>query len=129
MVYDEAAHLRKSNLTLDGVYAILAEFLIELRLHEEQDKITQIVNGSSTPVKHSMYDEYAVQARGKCLSKEKASRRVAKAHSLNGDPHAKTTGSQMVAHKVIIVQSIMRGAKDAQSVDPLDILPHSVLVQ
>ena len=44
------------NLTLDRVYAMLAEFLIELRLHEEQGKITQIVTGSSTSVKHSMYD-------------------------------------------------------------------------
>ena len=35
--------LRESNLILDRVYAMLAEFLIELRLHEEQDKITQIV--------------------------------------------------------------------------------------
>ena len=72
-----------------------------------------------------------VQARGKCLSKEKVSRRMAKAHSLNGGPHAMTTGSQMVAHKVIIVQSIIRGdsQEDARSADPLDILPHSVLVQ
>ena len=38
--------LRESNLTLERVYAMLAEFFIELRLHEEQDKITQIVNGS-----------------------------------------------------------------------------------
>ena len=38
--------LRESNLTLERVYAMLAEFLIELRLHEEQDKIAQIVTGS-----------------------------------------------------------------------------------
>ena len=31
--------LRESNLTLERVYSMLAEFLIELRLHEEQDKI------------------------------------------------------------------------------------------
>ena len=50
--------LRDSNITLDRVYAMFAEFLIELRLHEEQDKIAQIVTGSSSTVKHSMYDEY-----------------------------------------------------------------------
>ena len=48
--------LRESSLTLESVYAMLAEFLIELKLHEEQDKIAQIVTGSSSTVKHSMYD-------------------------------------------------------------------------
>ena len=47
--------LRESTITLDRVYAMLAEFLIELKLHEEQDKIAQIVTGSSSTVKHSMY--------------------------------------------------------------------------
>ena len=37
---------------------MLAEFLIELKLHEEQDKIAQIATGSSSTVKHAMYDEY-----------------------------------------------------------------------
>ena len=37
---------------------MLAEFLIELKLNEEQDKITQIVTGSNGAAKHSMYDEY-----------------------------------------------------------------------
>ena len=50
--------MRESNLTLERVYAMLAEFLIELKLHEEQDKIAQIVTGSSSTVKHSMYDDY-----------------------------------------------------------------------
>ena len=35
--------LRESNITLDRVYAMLAEFLMELKLQEEQDKIAQIV--------------------------------------------------------------------------------------
>ena len=39
---------------------MLAEFLIELRLHEEQDKIAQIVTGSSSTVKHSMYENTAM---------------------------------------------------------------------
>ena len=63
--------LRESNITLDGVYAMLAEFLIELKLHEEQDKIAQIVTGSSSTVKHSMYDEYIYASKGKVSVKGK----------------------------------------------------------
>ena len=42
-----------------------------------------------------------------------------------------TTGSQMVALKVIIVQSIIQGDSqgDARSADPLVIQPRSVLAQ
>ena len=50
-----------------------------------------------------------VLARGRSLPREKVSREVAKEHSLNGGPHAMIIGSQAVAHKVIIVQSITRG--------------------
>ena len=70
--------LRESNLTLDRVYAMLAEFLIELRLHEEQDKITQIVTGSSTSVKHSMYEEYINASKGKVPAKGKGKQRDGK---------------------------------------------------
>ena len=35
--------LRDSDITLDRVYAMLSEFLIELKLNEKQEKITQIV--------------------------------------------------------------------------------------
>ena len=63
--------LRESNVTLDRVYAMLAEFLIELRLREEQDKIAQIVTGSSSTVKHSMYDEYINASKGKVPTKGK----------------------------------------------------------
>ena len=63
--------LRESNLTLERVYAMLAEFLIELKLHEEQDKIAQIVTGSSSTVKHSMYDEYINASKGKVPNKGK----------------------------------------------------------
>ena len=70
--------LRESSLTLDRVYAMLAEFLIELRLHEEQDKITQIVNGSSTSVKHSMYDEYVSASKGKVPAKGKGKQKSGK---------------------------------------------------
>ena len=56
---------------------------------------------------------------------------MAKARSLNGDPHATITGSQMVAHKVINVRGIIQGdsQEDARSADPLDIPPRSVLAQ
>ena len=63
--------LRESNITLDRVYAMLAEFLIELKLHEEQDKIAQMVTGSSSAVKHSMYDEYINASKRKILAKGK----------------------------------------------------------
>ena len=70
--------LRDSNLTLERVYAMLAEFLIELRVYEEQDKITQIVTGSSTAVKHSMYDEYVSASKGKVPAKGKGKQRDGK---------------------------------------------------
>ena len=63
--------LRESNITFDRVYTMLAEFLIELNLHEEQDKIAQIVTGSSGAVKHSMYAEYINASKGKVLVKGK----------------------------------------------------------
>ena len=63
--------LRESSLTLERVYAMLAEFLIELKLHEEQDKIAQTVTGSSSTVKHSMYDEYINASKGKVPAKGK----------------------------------------------------------
>ena len=50
---------------------MLAEFLIELKLHEEQDKLAQIVTGSSSTVKHSMYDEYINACKGKVPVKGK----------------------------------------------------------
>ena len=63
--------LRESNITLDRVYTMLAEFLIELKLHEEQDKIAQIVTGSSGTVKHSMYDEHINASKGEDPSQRK----------------------------------------------------------
>ena len=57
--------LRESNITLDRVYTMLAELLIELKLNEEQDKITQIVTGSNGAARHSMYDEYVNARKGK----------------------------------------------------------------
>ena len=63
--------LRESNITLDRVCAMLAEFLIELKLHKEQDKIAQIVTGSSSTVKQSMYDGYINANKGKVLVKGK----------------------------------------------------------
>ena len=62
--------LRESSITLDRVHTMLAEFLIELKLHEEQDQIAQIVSGSSGAVKHSMYDEHINANKGKIPVKE-----------------------------------------------------------
>ena len=56
--------LRESNITLDRVYTMLAEFLMELKLHQQQDKIAQILTGSSGTAKHSTYDEY-ITCQGK----------------------------------------------------------------
>ena len=39
--------IRDSDITLDRVYTMLSEFLIELKLNEEHEKITQIVTGSN----------------------------------------------------------------------------------
>ena len=63
--------LRDSNTTLDRVYIMLAEFLIELKLHEDQDKIAQIVTGTSGIAKHSLYDEYINASKGKVPSQGK----------------------------------------------------------
>ena len=68
----------------------------------------------------------SMPARGKFPTKAKANRVMA-----SGVQHVMTIGSQEVAHKVIIVQSIIRrdSQADVQSVDPPDILLLSVLVQ
>ena len=109
--------LRESNLTLERVYAML-----ELRLHEEQDKIAQIVTGTSSTVKHSMYEEYINASNGKVPAKGKASKVMVRVPSPSGDA---------VAHKAIIVQGIIRGVNqaDAQSVALLSMSPLNVLAQ
>ena len=109
--------LRESNITLDRVFTMLAEFLIELKLHEEQDKIAQIGTGSSGTAKHSMYDT-SMPAWEKCLPKRKASKEMVKVASPIGEHHVMIIGSQAVAHKDIIVQSIIQddSQADVQSV-------------
>ena len=109
---------------------MLAEFLIELSLHEEQDKIAQIVTGSSSTIKHSMYDEYINASKGKVPNEGKANRVMVKVLSQSGDQPVMTTGSREVVHKVIIAQSIIRrdSQADVQYVDLQSILPLSLLV-
>ena len=70
--------LRESNLTLERVHAMLAEFLIELRLHEEQDKIAQIVAAPSSTL---CMKNTSMPAKGKCLPTEKANRVMGKVPS------------------------------------------------
>ena len=51
---------------------MLSAFLIELKLNEEQEKITQIVTGSSgAQMKPSLYDEYVNASKGKVQQKGK----------------------------------------------------------
>ena len=56
---------------------------------------------------------------------------MGKVSSPSGDRHAMTFGSQAVAHKAIIVQSIIQGVNQAgaQSAALLSMLPLSVLAQ
>ena len=58
--------MRDSDMTLDRVYSMLSEFLIEVKLSEEQDKIAQTVTGAEgTQMKPTEYDEYVNANRGK----------------------------------------------------------------
>ena len=58
--------LRDSDITLDRVYAMISEFLIELKLNKEQAKITQIMAGANhSQMKPSAYDEYVNASKGK----------------------------------------------------------------
>ena len=70
-------------------------------------------------------------AKGKCLRRGKASKVMGKAEKPSGDHHVMTIGSQVVAHKDIIVPSTIQedSQADVQSADRLVILPLSVLVQ
>ena len=70
-------------------------------------------------------------ARERCLLRGKASKAMVKVSSPSGDRHAMTIGSQAVAHKAIVVQSIIQGVNQAgaQSVALPSMLPLSVLAQ
>ena len=62
--------LRDSDTTLDRVYSMLSEFLIELKLSAEQEKITQIVTASSnTQMKPCADNEYINASKGKVQPK------------------------------------------------------------
>ena len=57
--------LRDSDITLDRVYTVISEFLAELKLNEDQEKITQIATGASnTQMKPTAYDEYLSASKG-----------------------------------------------------------------
>ena len=72
-----------------------AEFLIELKLHEEQDKIAQIVTGCSSTVKHSMCDQYINASKGKLPVKGKGKQGDGKAESLSIGSQAVVTGTSL----------------------------------
>ena len=64
--------LRDSNITLDRVYSMLSEFFIELKVNEEQEKLTQILTGASgAQMKPSAYDEHVNANKGKVQQKGK----------------------------------------------------------
>ena len=97
---------------------MLAEFLIELKLNEEQDKIAQIVTGSSGAAKHSMYDEYVNASKGKVPSKGKGKGGDGKGGKSNWQAPCDEFRRPGVAHKVTTVESITQGDSqaDVQSV-------------
>ena len=106
--------MRESNITLDRVYTMLAEFLIELKLHGEQDNVLlrlSLVPAalSSTPCMMST----SMPAKERSRPREKGSKEMVKVASPIGVLHAKTIGNQAVAHKDIIVQSIIQGDSQA----------------
>ena len=71
--------LRDSDITLDRVYSMLSEFLIESKLNDEQEKITQIVTGcNNVQMKPSAYDEYVNAGKGKVKLKGKGKGREGK---------------------------------------------------
>ena len=102
---------------------MLSEFLMELKLNAEQEKITQIVTSSSgTHMKPSAYDEY-VNAR------EKAKKEMERMESRTGDCLAMNFGDLTDVDMVTIVRSIIpdNNQDDVQLVDQLDIIPLSAL--
>ena len=78
---------------------MLAKFLIELKLNEEQEKITQIVAGSNGSVSSQRMTSTSMLVKGKYLLREKAKEEMVKVGSLTSVQLAMSIGSQMVAHK------------------------------
>ena len=110
-------------------YSMPSEFLIELKLNEEQEKITQIATGSNNAqMKLSAYDEYVNANKGKVQQRVKGKEETGKVESRTGDSLVMMTGSLMVANMVTIVQSIIPddNQDDVHFVDPLDITLPSV---
>ena len=57
--------MRDSDVNINRVYNTLSEFLIEVKLTEQQDKIAQIVTDSAgTQMKPMAYDEYVNASKG-----------------------------------------------------------------
>ena len=58
--------MRNSDMNMDRVYSMLSEFLIEVKLTEEKDKITQVATGSTNAqVKPTAHDEYVNASKRK----------------------------------------------------------------
>ena len=87
---------------------MLAEFLIELKLNEERDKIIQIVTGSNGAVKSQCMTSISMLVKRKHLLREKAKEEMVKVASLTGVHLAMSIGRQTVAHKDAIARSIIQ---------------------
>ena len=112
--------LRDSDITLDRVYSMLSEFLIELKLNEEQEKITQIVTGSNNaqmkPLKPSIRRVcQRQQGQGPDRREKAAKEEKERSGKQNGDNHAMTIGNQMDVNMDITVQSIIPGDNQADA--------------
>ena len=119
--------LRDSDITLDQVYNMRSDFLIELKLNEEQEKITQIVTGGSgTQMKPSAHDEYINVSKGKVQQKGKGRGGEGKGGKQNwhlpSNDYWKASGSLKIASMVTIAQDIIPddNQEDVRFVDLLD---------
>ena len=107
---------------------MLSEFLIELKLNEEHEKITQIMTGSNnSQMKPSAYDELSMPARARSSRREKAKVEKGRTVSRIGDNHAMTTGVQMAVNLDTTVPNTIPGDNqaDARYVVQRDTIHHS----
>ena len=67
-------HLRDPSLTLDRFYDMLTAFLTEVKVIEEQQQLTDIVNNTAPSVRPSEYDVYMASVKGKGKSNKDKTR-------------------------------------------------------
>ena len=124
-------HQMRDSDIMDRVYNMLSEFLIEVKLSEEQDKTAQTVTGANgTQMKPTTYDEYVNASKGK-VQKVKGERLRWKGDTREGGNHVLTIGSQMVAILVTIARSsvLIDNLVDVLSVGQRSTVPVYLTVQ